>query len=147
MAQDGLDAQDSPGVRWQRLASALPAVLLVCAIVSSALFVVHRSEFEPLRDIARADALIVDSDHFGVLPAILWHADPPRTKVFAASQDVILANRPDAGPAVAAREFYYVSSTAYEKNTRAKQEQILHWLRGGLGHGDGGPRCGKESSR
>ncbi|WP_262871791.1 glycosyltransferase family 39 protein [Mycolicibacterium crocinum] len=134
MAQDGLDAQDSPGVRWQRLASALPAVLLVCAIVSSALFVVHRSEFEPLRDIARADALIVDSDHFGVLPAILWHADP-RTKVFAASQDVILANRPDAGPAVAAREFYYVSSTAYE-NTRAKQEQILHWLRG-LGHGDG----------
>ena len=134
MVQDRQDAQDNPGVRWPRLVTALPVVLVLCAVVSSTLFVVHRSELVPIRDIARADALIVDSDHFGVLPAILWHGDP-HTKVFAASQDAILAKRPDAGPAVAAKEFYYVSSTAYE-NTRAKQEQILRWLRS-LGHGDG----------
>ncbi|WP_194163435.1 glycosyltransferase family 39 protein [Mycolicibacterium sp. P1-5] len=133
MVQDRQDAQDSPDFRWPRLVTGLPVVLLMCAVLSSALFVVHRSELEPVRDIAHADALIVDSDHEGVLPAILWHADPS-TKVFAASQDVILAKHPDAGPAVAAHECYYVSSTAYENN-RAKQEQIRQWLRS-LGHGD-----------
>jgi hypothetical protein len=127
MVQDRLDAQDSPGVRWPRLVTALPVVLLLCAVLSSAVFVAHRSELEPVRDIAHADALIVDSHHEGVLPAILWHADPD-TKVFVASQDVILANHPSAGPAVAAHEFYYVSSTAYE-NTPAKQEQVLQWLK------------------
>jgi hypothetical protein len=106
---------------------ALPIVLVVSAIFATALFVGHRSEQQRILEIKNAEALIVDSDKIGILPTVLWYANPT-TKVYAAMQDKLLTKFADLATTIDGKS-YFVSSDAYG-NTSDKREVILERLSG-----------------
>lgn len=107
----------------RKVVVAIPPLLIVGAALATALFVGHRSELLRIDEIKQADALILDSDKIGILPTVVWHANPA-TKVYAAAtQDELLANLPDPAT-VAGENLFYASSLAYG-NTPEKRQQIL----------------------
>jgi hypothetical protein len=69
--------------------------------------------------------VILDSVQAGVLPPILWYADP-RTPVYAASQNELLDEFPDV-PSDSAKVLYI--SSVRMGNTEAGQRSILERLR------------------
>lgn len=103
------------------VSAAVVPVLLVGALIGTSVFVWHRSEQQQVLDIRQADALIVDTAAIGVLPAVLWHADPG-TAVYAAPQHELATNFPDLS--AAGDRLFYAASSAYD-NTDEDRDRIL----------------------
>lgn len=103
---------------------ALVPVLLVSAAVATAVYVGHRAEQQQIEAVRSADAVIVDSTEIGVLPAVLWHADPG-TSVYVADQPDLVAHFPSL--ATAEGPLFYVSSSGYT-NRAADRDEIVSRL-------------------
>ena len=117
--------------RWVTIG--MPAVIVLGAVFATSIYVSHRHEQERIYSIQTADTLLLDSTAIGILPSVLWHADP-NTKVLASPQSDLIAQLPVAS-AGADQKLIFVNSTAYE-NSPEQRDSILHRLTE-LGYGDG----------
>lgn len=103
-------AQAHKDVLPHSISVSIVPVLLVGALIGTSVFVWHRAERAPILALGDADTVIIDSTRIGVLPAVLWHANPD-TKVYALPQEDLVAGFPNL--ATAGDRLAYVAASSY----------------------------------
>lgn len=109
----------------RRVATALSVLLVLLGTSATAIFILHRPEYEMVQNVAKADLLIVDTTQLGVMPTILWHAGP-NTMTYVSTQQELLKALPGL-PAGHGSKLIYVTSYAYGNSTDLR-DQILRLL-------------------
>ncbi len=96
---------------WPRLRTVLTTgfclLVLLPATIATPL-IAHNSDRMPIRQLANADAVLIDSVGVGVLPRFLWFV-PGDTPVFAGTQEELLAQKMEWRSGALGQKAYYVS--------------------------------------
>ena len=115
---------------WPRARYALTAALCLLVLLPATLVAPLRhgdADRLPLRQLAGADAVLVDNVGAGELPRFLWYV-PAAAPVFAGTQEQLLAGRGDWASAGLGGTAYYVSILR-EGAVRRRRDQIVATLR------------------